>query len=103
MTDSFEEDSYEEEPVIRESEVEAAPKVLRRSKSPRVDGVSIEFLQATETESVKTLIRICQQIWKIKQWPTGCKCSIYILIPEKGEAKEYGNYRTTALIFMRVK
>ena len=53
MTDTFEEDSYEGETVILESEVKAAPKVLGRNKLPGVDGILIELFQATETESVK--------------------------------------------------
>ena len=36
----------------------------------------MELFQATETESVKILIRICQQMWEMKQQPTEWKCSI---------------------------
>ena len=57
MADSFEEDSYEEEPVILESKIKADVKVLGRNKSPGVNGISIELFQATETESVKILTR----------------------------------------------
>lgn len=60
MTDTFEKNSYEEEPVILESTVNAALKVLGRNKSPGIDGIPIELFQATETESVKILIRIRQ-------------------------------------------
>lgn len=62
MTDSFGEGFYEEEPVILESEVKAALKVLGRDKSPGADRVLTELLQGTEIESVKILTRICQQI-----------------------------------------
>ena len=41
---------------------------------------------------------ICQQIWKTWQWPQDWKRSIFILIPEKGNAKEHSNYHTIALI-----
>ena len=41
---------------------------------------------------------ICQQIWKIQQWPQDWKRSVFIPIPEKGNAKECSNYCTTALI-----
>ena len=41
---------------------------------------------------------ICQQIWKIWQWPQDWKRSVFILIPKKGNAKECSNYRTIALI-----
>ena len=39
---------------------------------------------------------ICQQIWKTHQWPQGWKRSDFILIPKKGNAKEYSNYHTIA-------
>ena len=35
---------------------------------------------------------------KTQQWPQGWKRSVFIPIPKKGNAKEYSNYRTTALI-----
>ena len=38
------------------------------------------------------------QIWKTQQWPQDWKRSIFILIPKKGNAKEYSNYSTIALI-----
>ena len=41
---------------------------------------------------------ICQQIWKIQQWPQDWKGSVSILIPKKGNAKECSSYCTTALI-----
>ena len=41
---------------------------------------------------------ICQQIWKIQQWPQDWKRSVFIPIPNKGNAKECSNYRTVALI-----
>ena len=41
---------------------------------------------------------ICQQIWKTQQWPQDRKRLVLIPIPKKGNAKEYSNYHTTALI-----
>ena len=41
---------------------------------------------------------ICQQIWKIQQWPRDWKRSGFIPIPKKGNAKECSNYHTIALI-----
>ena len=48
--------------------------------------------------SVKVLYSICQQIWKTQQWPQDWKISVFIPIPNKGNAKECKNYRTIALI-----
>ena len=47
---------------------------------------------------VKVPHSICQQIWKTQQWPQDWKRSFFIPIPKKGNAKEYSNYRTVALI-----
>ena len=41
---------------------------------------------------------ICQQIWKIQQWPQDWKRSVFIPIPKKGNAKECSNYHIVALI-----
>ena len=41
---------------------------------------------------------ICQQNWKTQQWPQDWKRSVFIPIPKNGNAKEYSNYHTIALI-----
>ena len=51
-----------------------------------------------EDDAVKVLHSICQQIWKIPQWPQDWKRSVFIPIPKKGNAKECSNYCTIALI-----
>ena len=47
---------------------------------------------------MKVLHSICQQIWNTQQWPQDWKRSVFIPIPKKGNAKEYSNYNTVALI-----
>ena len=39
-----------------------------------------------------------EQIWKTQQWPQDWKRSVFIPILKKGNAKEYSNYCTIALI-----
>ena len=51
-----------------------------------------------EDDAVKVLHSICQQIWKTQQWPQDWKRSFFIPIPKKGNAREYLNYHTVALI-----
>ena len=41
---------------------------------------------------------LCNCIWKRKEWSTDWKKSVYVPIYKKGDKKEYGNYRTIALI-----
>ena len=47
---------------------------------------------------LQVLHSICQQIWETQQWPQDWKRSVFIPIPKKGNAKEWSNYRTIALI-----
>ena len=47
---------------------------------------------------MKVLHSICQQIWKMQQWPQDWKRSVFIPIPKKGNAKECSNHCTIALI-----
>ena len=47
---------------------------------------------------MKVLHSICQKIWKTHEWPKDWKRSVFIPIPKKGNAKEFSNYRTIALI-----
>ena len=58
----------------------------------------LEHLEHLKDDAVKVLHSICQQIWKTQQWPQDWKRSVFIPIPKKGNAKEYSNYHTIALI-----
>ena len=68
------------------------------NKASGGDGIPVELFQILKDGAVKVLHSICQQIWKIQQWPQDWKRSIFILIPKKGSAKECSNYHTIALI-----
>ena len=57
-----------------------------------------ELFQILKDNAVKVLHSVCQQIWKIQQWPQNWKRSVFISIPKKGNAKECSNCHTTALI-----
>ena len=62
------------------------------------DGIPVELFQILKDDTVKVLPLICQQIWKMQQWPQDWKRSVFIPIPKKGNAKECSNYHTIALI-----
>ena len=62
------------------------------------DGIPAELFQILKDDAVKVLYSICQQIWKIQQWPPDWKRSVFIPIPKKGNAKQCSNYCTIALI-----
>ena len=60
--------------------------------------MEFELFQILKDDAVKVLHSICQQIWKIQQWPQDWKRSVFIPISKKGNAKECSNYHTIALI-----
>ena len=62
------------------------------------DGIPVELSHTLKDDAVKVLHSICQQIWKTQQWAQVWKSSVFILIPKKGNVKEYSNYCTIALI-----
>ena len=68
------------------------------NKASAGDGIPVELFQILQDDAVKVLHSICQKIWKTEQWPQDWKRSVFIPIPKKGNAKEFSNYRTIALI-----
>ena len=85
-------------PDILEYEVKWALGSITMNKATRDDGIPVELFQILKDDAVKVLHSLCQQIWKIQQWPHNWKRSVFIPIPKKGNAKECSNYRTIALI-----
>ena len=63
--------------------------------SPRIP---VELFQILKDDAMKVLHSICQQIGKTQQWPQDWKRSVFFPIPKKGNAKEFSNYHTIALI-----
>ena len=62
------------------------------------DGIPAELFENLKDYAVKVLNSTSQQIWKTQQVPQGWKRSVFIPIPQKGNAKEYSNYCTISLI-----
>ena len=62
------------------------------------DEITVELVQILKDDVVKVLHSICQQIWKIQQWPQDWRRSVFIPVSKKGNAKECSNYLTVALI-----
>ena len=68
------------------------------NKASGGDVIPVELFQILKDDAVKVLHSVCQEIWKIQQWPQDWKRLVFISIPKKGNAKEYSNYRRIALI-----
>ena len=86
------------EPDILEREVNWALESITANKARGGDGIPVELFQILKDDAVKVLHSICQHTWKTQQWPQDWKRSVFILIPKKGNVKEWSNYRTIALI-----
>ena len=68
------------------------------NKASGSDGIPVELFQVLEDDAVQVLHSICQQSWKTQQWPQDWKRSVFIPIPQKGNAKECSDYHTIVLI-----
>ena len=102
-TDLHDPDNYDDvitnlESDILECEVKWALESITMNKVSGGDGIPVELFQILKDDAVKVLHSICQQVWKIQQWPQDWKWSVFISVPKKGNAKECSNYHTIALI-----
>ena len=86
------------EPDILECEVKWTLRSITTNKASGGDGIPVELFQILKDDAMKVLHSICQQIWKTQQWPQDWKRSVFILIPKKGNSKEFSNQGTVALI-----
>ena len=57
------------EPDILECEVKWALESITTNKASGGDGIPVELFQILKDDAVKVLYSICQQIWKMQQWP----------------------------------
>ena len=71
---------------------------ITTNKASGGDGIPPKLFQILKEDAVKVWHSICQQIWKIQQWPQDWKRSVFIPIPKKGNTEECSNYCTIALI-----
>ena len=68
------------------------------NKASRGDGIPVELFQILKDDAIKVVYLICQQIWKTQLWLQDWKRSVFIPIPQKGNAKECSNYCTIVVI-----
>ena len=71
---------------------------ITMKKASGDDRIWVELFQILKDDAVKVLHSVCQQIWKIQQWPQDWKKSLFILIPKKSSDKECSKYCTVAVI-----
>ena len=82
------------------SQVKWALGSITMNKANRGDGISVELFQILKDDAVKVLHSVCQQIWKIQQWPQDWKMSVLFQFQH---FKECSIYCITALISQNSK
>ena len=74
------------EPDILECEVKWALESPAVNKASGGDGIPVELLKILKDDAIKVLHSICQEIWKIQQWPQDWNRSIFIPVSKKGNS-----------------
>ena len=80
------------EPDILECELKWALGSITADKASGGDGIPVELFQILKDDAVKVLHSICQQIWKMQQWPQDWKRSVFIQSQRRAMPK---NVQTT--------
>ena len=76
-----------------ECEVKWALESITTNKDSGGDGIPVELFQILKDDAMKVLHSICQQLWKIEQWPQDWKRSVFIPIPKKVKMKPLSHVR----------
>ena len=84
-------------PILREED-KAAVKSLKKGKSPGIDNIPGELVQAGGDAVIGDLCKICNKIWQTGEWPILWTQSLIITIPKKGNLQQCKNYHTISLI-----
>ena len=86
------------QPDILECQVKWALGSMITIKASGGDRIQAKLFQILKDDGVKVLQSKCQKIWKTRQWQLDWKRTVFFPIPKKGNAKEYPNNCTSALI-----
>ena len=65
------------EPGILECEVKWALGSITMNKASGSVGIPVDLFQILKDDAVKMLHSMCQQIWKMQQWPQDWKRSVF--------------------------
>lgn len=71
---------------------------LKKNKSPGVDGITVEVLQAGGEKLKHKIHELCNRAWSAETIPEQWGRSVLIPIPKKGDLNQCSNYRTISLI-----
>ena len=75
------------EPDILECEVKWAVGSITMNKTTGGDGIPTDLFQILKDDAIKVLHSICQQIWKVQQWPLDWKKVSFHSNPKEGQCQ----------------
>ena len=87
----------DDHPILSE-EVEAGTRALKNGKAAGVDNIPAELIKHGGETVPDMLTNICNEIWRIGEWPTPWTQSLIITVTKKGNLQLSQNYRTISLI-----
>ena len=70
---------------ILESKVKWVLKSITTNKASGGDRIPVELFKILKDDAVQVLHSICQQMWKIQQWPQDWKRSVFIPMPKNAQ------------------
>ena len=73
-------------------------KSLKKGKSPGIDNIPGELVQAGGDAVIRAFHKICNKIWQTGEWPIPWTQYLIITLPKKGKLQQCKNYRTISLI-----
>ena len=91
------------EPDIQECTLKWVLGSITTKKASGGDRIPVELVQIPKDHAMKGLHLTWHQMWKIQHWPQDWKGAVFTPIPKKGNAKEFSNYYTVALISYATK
>ena len=93
---NYQEDDY---PELLRSEIEAAIAKLKKRKSPGVDNIPAEEIQAAGSVGLDiVLFELCRQIWNTECFPQNWKKSVIVPIHKKSDRLCCDNYKGISLL-----
>ena len=79
------------EPDITQEEVQTALRALPNDKAPGIDETPTELWKSSGEEGVTFLWKLCDKIWRCKEWPMDWCRGMFMPIYKKGNMKECMN------------
>jgi hypothetical protein len=79
-------------------EVEIAIAKFKKYKSPGIDQIPAELIQAGGEMLLSDIHKLINSVWNKEEWPDKWKESIIVPIHKKGEKADCNNYRGISLL-----